>query len=224
MQDPMIGMGDRQPHGDSLRLTRALAHDLRASVHGLRMALEMMAGVLSADSASGAGRYLGMAQDEAAQLERLVEQLGLWIRLLGGDLKVRLQRLDLRAFAAGRLAGLLDLDGEQEPAFVMADKSLMAPALEGLRDFLKAYALPREHAGVRVYPDGEMELFGPPSLLPVLQSVVEHPVPDLAVAKGPAMWLVGPSLAVAACRASDGTVWLEQSEAGCALWLAWKKG
>lgn len=220
----MTGMGDRQPNGDSLRLTRALAHDLRASVHGLRMALEMMAGALSPDGSGGAGRYLGMAQHEAAQLERLVEQLGLWIRLLGGDLKVRLQRFDLRAAAAERLDELLDPAAQPEPVIVMADKQLMVPALDGLRDFLKAYALPREHVGVRVHPDGEMELFGPPSLLPVLQSVVENPVPDLAVAKGPAMWLVGPSLAVATCRASDGTVWLEQCEAGCALWLAWKKG
>jgi signal transduction histidine kinase len=219
----MIGLGDRQPYSDSLRLTRALAHDLRASVHGLRMALDMMAGTLTPGGGHSAGRYLGMAQDEAAQLERTVEQLGLWIRLLGGDLKVRLQRLDLQAVAAERL---LDLDGsgQTDAVIVMADKSLMVPALEGLRDFLRAYALPRENAGVRIHTDGTMELFGPPSLLPVLQSVVENPVPDLAVAKGPAMWLVGPSLAVATCRASEGTVWLEQSEAGCALWLAWRKG
>jgi len=224
VQDPMIGWaGLNHRQGDSLRLTRALAQDLRASVHGLRMALEMMAGALVPGAAAdGADRYLGMARAETEHLDRLVEQLGLWIRLLGGDVKVRLQRLDLRTVAAERLDGLA---GEPErPVVIEADRSLLVPALDGLRDVLNAYALPRENAGIRIHPEGELELYGPPSLLPVLQSVVDNPVPDLAVAKGPAMWLVGPSLAVATCRACGGTVWLERGATGCALWLAWKQG
>jgi len=201
----------------TLRLTRALTQDLQASVHGLRLALDMMAG-----APDDAGRYLGMARDEADRLERHVEQLGLWIRLLGGDVKVRPRRVDLRTVAAERLKELADLpDG---PVTVLADKSLLLPALDGLRDFLKAYALPRDSAGVRIHADGELELFGSPSLLPVLQTVVDNPVPDLAAAKGPAIWLIGPALAVATCRASDGTVWLERSEPGCSLWLAFRKG
>lgn len=222
MQDPIIGWSDRQPAGDSLRLTRALAQDLRASVHGLRMALEMAAGELAPGEA---GRFLGLARAEADQLDRTVEQLGLWVRLLAGDVKIRLQRVDLAAAVAERPDGGPAGGGRthrDQPVFVLADRSLLAPALDGLRDFLNAYALPREHAGVRVHPDGELELFGPLTLLPVLRAIVDNPVPDLGTARGPAVWLVGPSLAVAACRASDGTVWLERNDTGCSLWLAWR--
>ncbi|HWI60705.1 MAG TPA: histidine kinase dimerization/phospho-acceptor domain-containing protein [Symbiobacteriaceae bacterium] len=213
MQDPIRS---REPKGDSVRLTRALAHDLRASVHGLRMALEMMAG-----APDGAGRYLGMARAEAAQLDRLVEQLGLWIRLLVGDVKVRPQRVDLGALAAGRFECLAPLP--PAPVQVLADKALLVPALDGLSDLLKAYSLPCEQGGVRIHASGALELHGPAALLPVLRSVVESPVPDLAVAKGPAMWLVGPALAVAACRAFGGKARLEEREGRCALWLEFEQ-
>jgi signal transduction histidine kinase len=97
VHDPRIAANDRAPGSDPLRLTRALTQDLRASLHGLRLALDMMAGVLQGGEAGPVGRFLGMARTEAAQLDRLVEQLGLWIRLMGGDYKVHLQRLDLGA-------------------------------------------------------------------------------------------------------------------------------
>lgn len=209
MQDPVRAL---VPRTDSVRLTRALAQDLQASVHGLRMALEMMAGAPDA-----AGRYLGMARAEAAQLDRLVEQLSLWIRLLVGDVKVRPQRVDLGALAGGRFECLAPLP--PEPVLILADRALLVPALDGLRDLLKAYSLPCEQGGVRIHADGALELYGPASLLPVLRSVVEQPVPDLAVAKGPAMWLVGPALAVAACRAVGGKVWVDEGS----LWLRFPK-
>jgi signal transduction histidine kinase len=213
VHDPRIAWNDRAPGSDPLRLTRALTQDLRASLHGLRLALDMMAGVLQGGEAGPVGRFLGMARTEAAQLDRLVEQLGLWIRLMGGDYRVHLQRLDLGALLTERCAGTTDTSVE-----VLADKGLMVPALDGLLDFLKAYALPEERSGIRLHAGG-LVLFGPDSLLPVLQTVVDDPVPDLQAAKGPAMWLVGPALAVAACRSSGGRVWLKQEQSGCSLWL-----
>ncbi|HYG57762.1 MAG TPA: hypothetical protein VD902_06805, partial [Symbiobacteriaceae bacterium] len=156
---------------------------------------------------------------EAAQLDRLVEQLGLWIRLLGGDYKVRSQRVDLAAVLGERLEGWLTLPAE--PVAVMADKGLLLPAAEGIRDFLKAYVQHNEEAGVRVSTNGRMAVHGPLTLVPVLQTVTNSPVPDLQAAGGPAMWLIGPALAVAACRACGGEAWLEDDERHCTLWLAW---
>jgi signal transduction histidine kinase len=204
--------------GEPLRLTRALAHDLRASVHGLQLALDMLGGAIGADAQGNAGRYLGLARAEVAQLDRTVEQLGLWIRLLGGDYRVRPQRVELGAMLRERLQNRPDGPEAQVP--VLADKQLLAAALDGLVDFLKAYA-PGDEAGIRLHADGRLEVYGPPSLLPVFETVTAGPVPDMQVAKGPAVWLVGPSLAVGTCLACGGDVTLQRGDGSCTLSLEW---
>jgi hypothetical protein len=212
-----------EPAGtDPMRLTRALAHDLRASLHGLSLALEMLHGTMQAGAAGGAQHYLNMARAEAAQLDRTIEQLGLWIRLLGGEYRAHPQRVDLRAAAAERLAGWTPPKGE--PVMAVADRTLLAAALDGLGDFLRAYAHTPDGAGLEVLSGGRMRLFGPQALVPVLRSVVAAAVPDLRAAKGPAVWLVGPALAVSACRVCGGNVWLEQNGQGGQLWLNWVAG
>ncbi|HYG60257.1 MAG TPA: hypothetical protein VD902_19485, partial [Symbiobacteriaceae bacterium] len=66
MHDPLLQPGGPKSLGvEPLRLTRALAQDLRASVHGLRMALDMMNGVMSSCKARCVDHFLGMAQTEA---------------------------------------------------------------------------------------------------------------------------------------------------------------
>lgn len=207
--------------GQPQRLTRALAHDLRASLHGLKMALEMMSKTIPADAAD-AVRYLGMARQEAAQLDRVVEQLGLWLRLLGGDYKVRPQRTDLRVVLAERVDCVEKLP--EAPVLALADRQLLPAALEGLHDFLHAYGIPGENAGMRLDADGRLCLYGPRAMLPVFRAVIDDVVPDLQVAKGPAVWLVGPSLAIAACRHCGGTVWLSGEGDRVELWLEWPRG
>jgi hypothetical protein len=223
MQDPLALPGGLEPGGpDPLRLTRALTHDLRASLHGLSLTLEMLRSALPETAPGPADHYLGMARAEAAQLDRTVEQLGLWIRVLGGDYRVRPQRLDLRQALAERLPEWARLP--DAPVMVLADRQLLHPALDGLGDFLRAYAHGPEAGGVDLLPGGQMRVFGPHALLPVLQTVVADAVPDLQAAKGPAVWLVGPALAVGACRSCAGSVRLEQQSTGCALWLNWPLG
>ncbi|HLN64619.1 MAG TPA: hypothetical protein VK464_24100 [Symbiobacteriaceae bacterium] len=219
MLDQRIGHPDGALMGsEPLRLTRALAHDLRASVHGLQMALDMLGGSIKGGDGSPVDRYLGLARAEAAQLDRTVEQLGLWVRLLGGDFRVHPQRVELGALLRQRMNGRAETPEAPVPA--MADKQLLVPALDGLYDFLKAYA-PGDEAGVRLFPDGRMEVYGSGSLLPVFRTVTAGPVPDMQVAGGPAVWLVGPALAVGTCRACGGTVRVEASDTACSLWLTW---
>lgn len=219
MLDDRTTTDSRESAGaEPLRLTRALTHDLRASLHGLALLLEMLSSAMSAESTAQAGRYLGMARAEAAQLDRLVEQIGLWIRVISGEYRVRHQRLDLAATLSERLGEWARLTAGAPAVTVSADRQLLQPSLDGLRDFLAAYVSRPDEAGVELTPDGQMRLFGPPSLQPVLRTVAAGPVPDLQAAKGPAMWLVGPSLAVSACRACGGEVWLDPDGA---LILAW---
>lgn len=222
MLEPQTGSaGHETAGGQPQRLTRALAHDLRASLHGLKMALDMMSKTIPAEAAD-ASRYLGMARQEAAQLDRVVEQLGLWLRLLAGDYKVRPQRTDLRVVLAERVDCVEKLP--ESPVVALADRQLLPAALEGLHDFLHAYGVPGENAGIRLDADGRLCLYGPQAMLPVFRAVIDDIVPDLQVAKGPAVWLVGPSLAIAACRQCGGQVWLKSDAERVELWLEWPRG
>lgn|GEM_PF-3068550 len=214
-----VGEGQREAAArGSLRLTRALAQDLRASLHGLAMALEMAGGNTLPEPA---GRYVRMARAEAAQLDRTVEQLGLWIRLLTGDYRPRPRLVDLADLVQERIPCVARLP--QGRVMVLADKDLLGPALEGLRDLLRAYTLPGQDAAIEVDASGRLTVSGPLSLLPVLETVAADVVPDLGSAKGPAMWLVGPALAVAGCRACGGSVALQQEDGNCCLSLQWPR-
>lgn len=204
---------------EPMKLAQALVHDLRASLHGLSLALEMVREELPRDENGKSSRYLDLASAEAAALDRTVEELGLWVRILGGHFRPRPERVDLRGALAERVNVMTELpDG---PVAIMADRQMLAPALNGIEDFVRACSIPSDEPRVLLTENAHLVMRGPQHWRPVFETVVSSPVPDLQSAKGPAKWLVGLALAVAVCRASGGEVHLELHENRCHLHFRW---
>lgn len=217
-RDQMVAPPPAGP--EPMRLARALVHDLRASLHGLSLALEMVRDELSPESNSRAARCLGLALAEAAALDGTIEQIGLWIRLAGEHYRPRLDRIDLSRAVGERPGAQFVLPSA--PVVVHADRHLLGPALDGIQSFVKACAIPGENACIEVTAAGELLVSGPEHWLPVLHTVVTDPIPNLNASRGPAKWMVGMALAVAACRCCGGQVRLLGTKNRCELTLAWR--
>ncbi|HEY3365069.1 MAG TPA: histidine kinase dimerization/phospho-acceptor domain-containing protein [Symbiobacteriaceae bacterium] len=212
---------------EPLKLARELAHDLRAGLHGLSMALEMAEETMPPEAGAKTRRYLSLAAAEAAQLDRTIEQLSLWLRLQGGDYRLQPERIDLREVLAERLVP----DRDRQPAFrvalpdgpfpVAADPWVLAPALSGLRDFMQGLAVAGEPATVRLEPDGRLLLSGPAVWDPVFAALAADRLPDRQVTKGPVSPLIGPALAVAVCRACGGSVGCAPAGGRSGLLFTW---
>ncbi len=154
-------------------LPRALVHDARASLHNLSLALEMALKHLPASGADRARRYLRLAADETAVLDRLVEQLGLLLRLEAGE--------------------------------TLPPDRLLAALEAGLREFAAV-------SGAEISLVGQMALvIAPPDWAPTLSAAVAPGWPDPDGTGTPGRTLIGPALAVRACRALGGSVSLESA-------------
>ncbi|MFZ5818011.1 MAG: hypothetical protein ACOY93_22390 [Bacillota bacterium] len=213
----------------ALRLTRELAHDLRASLHGLSLALEMANDGLPEGVQGRTLRCLTLASAEVAQLDRTIEQVGLWIRLLNRDYTPRPARMDLTAVLKEYLARPNPLREEQHfavelpeaPVTVVGDPHIVRPALEGLVDFIRALSpgLEQERPALRL-EQGRITVKGPATWLPIFESALTNLTPPPKGA-GAVRWLVGPALAVAVCRVSGGSVQVRSEKDGCSLRLHW---
>lgn len=209
------------------RLTRNLTHDFRASLHGLSMALELAAEGLPPETDARIARYLSLASTEAVRLDRTVEQLGLWLRLQHGQFKVRTERLNLRDVVAERLGqaraagATYQVEVPDSPVMVVADSQLLRPSIDGLADFLTAFALQEEGAVARLSPAGALTLVGPPAWAPIFRTAATGQLPDPTTLKGPVRWLVGLCLAGMVCRTCGGEVTAGHDSGKAVLTLTW---
>ncbi len=209
------------PGPETMRLAQALVHDLRASLHGLSLALEMVRDGIGAEANQKAQRYIGMASAEAISIDHTIEQLGLWVRIVGDHYRPRIDRVDLRSILEEQHNPLAHLPSG--PVWVYADRHLLIPALDGILSFMKACAVPGEEPRADLTPQGQIIVRGPEHWLPVLRTVVSDPVPNLQASRGPAKWLIGLALAVTSCRSCGGQVSLEGSKDRCELTLQWRR-
>lgn len=205
---------------EPMRLAQALVHDLRASLHGLSLTLQMASGGMPEQGHQHARHFLGMATAETAALDRTIEQLGLWVRLMGDHYRPRIDRVDLRGALAEQHSPVAHLPGG--PVLVYADRHLLVPALDGILSFVQACAVPGEEPRVDLTAQGQIVVRGPEHWLPVFRTVVADPVPDLQASRGPAKWLISLALAVAACRSCGGQVRLRGFKDRCELTLEWR--
>ena len=121
----------------------AIAHDLRTPLFSLRGSLEgLERGV--ADTPEKQARYIGIAQDKATELERLISDLFTFSRLEYLEQAPDRERLDLAALLSRLVEGMrpqaeakgvqLVLDGSPAPCMVVGDDHLLTRAVGNLLD------------------------------------------------------------------------------------------